>query len=147
MQPKHSIPTIALILLAIVIFSFQTPTQNMSYTNDDYAAAWKKIDSLDKKGLPESAQKEVDALYTRAKNDENAPQIVKCLLYKSRYIAQLNEDGMATAVAALQKETESTTFPAQPVLQSILAELYMRLLRPKPMEISRPYHDSRKQAR
>jgi len=69
----------ALIILIFFLSGFQNKTTNsmIPVMNDDYTAAWKKIDSLVNQGLPESAMKEVEALYQRAKKDNNPPQIVK----------------------------------------------------------------------
>ncbi|MDW8230648.1 MAG: MG2 domain-containing protein, partial [Saprospiraceae bacterium] len=91
---------------------------------DDYADEWAKIDSLEKKGLPKSALERTEALYARAKADRNTPQIIKALLYRGKYITQLEEDGFEKAIALLEQEEKTASEPERSVLQSLLGELY-----------------------
>jgi uncharacterized protein YfaS (alpha-2-macroglobulin family) len=98
--------------------------QPMAFNNGNYPNAWKEIEALDNQGLPKSALAKVDSLYIVAKKDENPSQVVKTLIYKSKYLAQLEEDGFIKAVAQIQIEAEKETFPTKPILQSMLAEMY-----------------------
>lgn len=123
---KLSILLFAVICLGVLFASCitQKPKIPMNFNLNDYTAAWKTIDSLEQQGLPKSALEKVESLYTRAKSDNNPSQIVKTLLYKSKYTTQLEEDGLIKAIYNLQQESESATFPTNAILQSILAELY-----------------------
>jgi uncharacterized protein YfaS (alpha-2-macroglobulin family) len=94
------------------------------YNKDAYAQQWKRIDSLERQGLPQSALAEVTKLYEVAKKANNPTQIVKTLLYRERYQSQLEEDGEVKSIERLKTEIANATFPAQPILQSILAEQY-----------------------
>ena len=89
---------------------------------DDYAAAWKKIESLQNQGLPESAMKEVEALYKRAKNDKNSPQIIKTVLYLGRFKGQLEEEGQSKAIQLMEEELNNSSFPERPIFQSYLGQ-------------------------
>ena len=95
----------------------------------DYEKAWEIVDSLDQKGLPESALKQVVAIVSRAKRDNNAPQLVKSLLYRGKFQSQLEEDGLVKAIQRMEGEIAEATSPAKPILQSIQAELLVRYLR------------------
>ncbi len=95
---------------------------------DPYKQEWKTIDSLDRQGLYQSALEAVDRLYARTVRDNQPSQMVKTLIYKTRYIQQLKEDGMAEAILALRAETDKAAFPAQAVLQSFLGELFFSYL-------------------
>jgi uncharacterized protein YfaS (alpha-2-macroglobulin family) len=95
---------------------------------DNYAQEWAEIDSLEKKGLPKSALERTEALYARAKADRNTPQIIKTLLYRGKYITQLEEDGFEKAVALLEQEEKVASEPERSVLQSLLGELYSTYL-------------------
>ena len=119
----------ALTLTFLYSFHQQTHLKTMpQIPPEDYESEWRIIDSLDNQGLPKSALEKVDALYQRAKEEKNAPQLVKTLLYKGKYIVQLEEEGQVSAIQLLEKETAAAEFPAQPILQSILAEVYQRYL-------------------
>ena len=96
--------------------------------NDDYSTEWKKIDSLMQQGLPESAMKEVEALYQRAKNDNNPPQIVKTVLHLGRFTGELQEEGQSKAMQLMEKELETTNFPMRPIFQSYLGQAYAKYL-------------------
>src|SRR3990172_2233821 len=47
-----------------------------------YEKEGKKVDSLTNKGLTASALKVVEGIYTKAKTDNNAPQIVKAIIHR-----------------------------------------------------------------
>jgi uncharacterized protein YfaS (alpha-2-macroglobulin family) len=120
----------SLIALIFLTCGFQnTQTQQMlSYPNDDYEKEWKSIDSLERQGLPRSAMEKVEELYLVVKKEDNVAQVVKCLLYKSKYTNQLEEDGLAKAITALQNELAEAEFPLKPLMQSVLGETYIRYL-------------------
>ncbi len=120
----------ATILLIFFLSGFQnkTPPSMIPVMNDDYAKAWKKIESLEQKGLPESALKEVEALYQRAKNDNNPPQIVKTVLYLGKFTGQLQEEGQSKAIKLMEKELETSGFPMRQIFQSYLGQAYANYL-------------------
>lgn len=128
---KPLLLTFFAILAVTLVYSFQNlyhPITMHLTPPEDYEAEWKEIDSLESKGLPKSALEKVEALYERAKKDQNAPQLVKTLLYKGKYIVQLEEEGQVASIRLLEKEAGQAPFPAKPILQSILAEIYQRYL-------------------
>lgn len=120
----------ALIILIFFLSGFQnkTTTTMIPVMNDDYPAAWKKIDSLIQQGLPESAMKEVEALYQRAKNDNNPPQIVKTVLHLGKFTGQLQEEGQSKAIQLMEKELETSSFPMRPIFESYLGQAYANFL-------------------
>jgi len=94
------------------------------YNKDKYEQQWKRIDSLEQQGLPQSALAEVTKLFEVAKKSNNPTQIVKTLIYREKYQAQLEEDGEVKAMPRLQVEIAQADFPVKPILQSLLAEMY-----------------------
>ncbi|MCA0237045.1 MAG: hypothetical protein LCH81_11740 [Bacteroidetes bacterium] len=91
----------------------------------DYADDWKIVDSLQTKGLFKSALEKVESIQARAKADNNQPQVVKALLFRGKYISQLEEDGFVSAIQMLEKEEKATSVqPEKSILQSILGETY-----------------------
>jgi len=122
--------TAALIVLVAFLTGFQNkPTSTMiPVMKDDYAAAWKKIDSLQNQGLPESAMKEVEALYKRAKKDKNAPQIVKTVLYLGKFTGQLEEEGQSKAIQLMEEELNNSSFLERSIFQSYLGQAYANYL-------------------
>ena len=75
----------AVALLAIGLFAFATPDntpKNNPVPTNNYETMWKKVkDNLDK-NLPESAEKELDAIEKQATKDKNQVQLLKTWLYR-----------------------------------------------------------------
>jgi len=114
------------VLLSLSFSQNENIIRPMDY--DNFEKEWKEINDLESKGLPQSAAEKVDALYTKAKRTDNAPQIIKCLIYQGKYTAQLNEDGTFEAINKWEKELSQLKSPAKPILQSVLAEAYQKYL-------------------
>ncbi len=104
------------------------PTRPDTSAYDNYAEEWAKIDSLEKKGLPKSALELTEALYKRAKEEGNTPQVIKTLLYRGKYAVQLGEDGFETAILLFEQEEKSAAEPERSVLRSLLGEMYSAYL-------------------
>ncbi len=119
---------IALILFFSCALAAQNETNMLSFTKNAYETDWKRIDSLEQQGLPQSALAEVEKLYARATRENNPSQLIKTLIYRSKYQSQLEEDGDARVIERLQSELASANFPVKPILQSMLAELYRSYL-------------------
>ncbi len=94
----------------------------------DYADDWKIVDSLERAGLFKSALEKVEAIQTRAKNDKNSQQIVKALLFRGKYVTQLEEDGLVKAINLMEAEAKAASQPEKSVLQSLLGQLYSTYL-------------------
>ena len=77
----------------LLYHSFQSPTPLLPPTEyDDYKQEWSKVDSLVKKGLPQSALTLVNELNDRAKKEDNHPQYIKSTLYKIKLQADFQEE-------------------------------------------------------
>ncbi|MBI5917353.1 MAG: hypothetical protein HY842_18450 [Bacteroidetes bacterium] len=94
----------------------------------DYDQAWREIDSLEQQGLPKSALEKTEALLAQARQENNAPQTIKALMYRGKYQSQLEEEGLAKAISRLEEEALKADFPVKPILESMLAEMYSNYL-------------------
>ena len=106
-----------LIILTIVLTAFY-PSDN------SFNKLWKKVENYQKKGLPKSAIKVVDEIYTVAKKENNNPQVIKALLFKTGLISSFEEDYWVKSIKTFEQETESADTPEKQVLYSLTAELY-----------------------
>jgi len=95
-------------------------------TKDDYDKGWKKVDSLIGKGLSQSALDEVMIIFKNAKQENNAQQFVKAVMYKMKLENTYQEDSYENSIKDLKAELTGTTFPINPILHSVLAEMYWR---------------------
>jgi uncharacterized protein YfaS (alpha-2-macroglobulin family) len=91
---------------------------------DDYKAAWKTVDSLEQQGLTRSALEVVEQIYEAAKKDNNQPQFIKSVFYKLKYGNYIEEDSHVKIVKDVKVEIDSAEFPANAILESILANIY-----------------------
>ncbi|MBF9142593.1 alpha-2-macroglobulin family protein [Hymenobacter properus] len=89
-----------------------------------YAARWKKIDALLAKSQTATAAPLVEAIYQQAKKTGDNPAYVRALLYKIRLLEAKEEDAEEKGIALLERDVKTATFPARPILHSLLAELY-----------------------
>lgn len=106
-------------LLMIVLFS------NFSQAQDkNYDSLWKQVENLEIKGLPKSALQIVEQITLEAKKDNNQPQIIKCLLFKSKFAMTLKEDAQLQIINDFKSEINQSKFPTKNILESLLANLY-----------------------
>ncbi|NVK64566.1 MAG: hypothetical protein HWE22_08255 [Flavobacteriales bacterium] len=90
----------------------------------DYSSLWVKVDSLEKQGLFKSALEVVNSIFAQAKQEENAPQVVKSVIHRMKYNAYLEEDDFVLALAELNNLSEKNSFPIKQLIHSVTAEVY-----------------------
>jgi len=89
-----------------------------------YDKEWKKVDSLCNNGLSKSALEQVEMIYTKAKTDKNAPQIVKAIMYRLKLVQQYQEDDLYHSIYKMNDEIKNSTYPLTPILHTMLADIY-----------------------
>jgi len=83
---KHASIIIATVAVAALgLFGFKSPT-------NDYKDMWKKVKENLEKNLPESAEKELDAIEKQATKDKNQTQQLKTWLYRQNIMQFTVED-------------------------------------------------------
>ena len=95
---------------------------HMKFTG--YPEMWKQVKDFEKKGLTQSAYKVVKKIYLQAKSDQNSPQLIKSLLYLSKYMMSLEEDSQLKVVRIFEKEIKENSAPTSDILENYLAQLY-----------------------
>ena len=125
---KNSKFRISFFLLALIsLFSFKSSSSNewiIMKIGDKYTKEWKKVDSLEKKGLPKSALEIVEQIYSKAKKDDNQPQVIKALVFRIKFINSIDQDAFPDLILQIQSEISKAEFPANAMLKSMLAEMY-----------------------
>ncbi len=89
---------------------------------------WKKIDSLENKGLFSSALEQVREIKRSALANHFSEDIIKAVLYENRFLIQLEEDSAIKALARAESEMESFPEPAKSVMHSLAAQWYTNYL-------------------
>ena len=92
--------------------------------NYDYKSAWNTVDSLENKGLTRSALEVVEEIYKTAKIENNDPQIIKSIFFKLKYVNYVEEYSNQKIIKQVTEEIDSTSFPANVIFKSILANIY-----------------------
>ena len=92
--------------------------------NNDYNAQWKKVQQFELDGLQKSALEIVNAIAVKAKKDGNNNQIIKSLIYKSKFILLLEEDAQLNIISNFKTEIAVSKFPVTNILEGVLANLY-----------------------
>ena len=108
----------------INIFDADDESEFVFQFKDDYNAAWRTVDSLEQQGLTRSALEVVEEIYKAAKKDNNQPQFIKSVFYKLKYGNYIEEDSHVKIVNDVKAEIDSADFPANAILESILANIY-----------------------
>ncbi|MDQ2721185.1 MAG: MG2 domain-containing protein [Bacteroidota bacterium] len=121
MTPKKFLLT-ATIFFIISFFSLSN--LNAQKLMNEYAAQWKNVEDLQKKGLAKSALIETNKIYNLAKKNSNDPQIIKSLLFKINLQQNIQEDANVKSIDSLEQDIVAAKEPAKSILQSITAQLY-----------------------
>lgn len=129
----------AIVIIAIAVFmllsndtAWSLLKQSIPYFQENYKnmksynSEWEKVDSLENKGLTESALKIVESIYKSAKQENNAPQVIKALIYRSKFYSYKEEDALVKSILFLEKDAEELNFPGKQVAHSVVADLYWR---------------------
>jgi hypothetical protein len=100
--------------------------ENASATRhySDYSEKWLAVKDFDEKGKPRSALEEVEKILLLARNGHNAPQIVKALVHRVKYLMTVGEKEHPDILRMLELEASAAGFPEKRILQSLLAEAY-----------------------
>ncbi|SNR77759.1 alpha-2-macroglobulin family protein [Lutibacter flavus] len=112
---------VAIAIMSIFLFSNISNAQNIF---NDYEKYWKEVENFEKENLPKSALKIAENIYKKAKKDNNTPQIIKTLMYQSRFALTLEEDAQLNIIDSFKSEISSSEFPTKNILESVLANLY-----------------------
>ncbi len=116
----------ALLSLSFFFFIFAISAQQKM---DNYDKSWEKIDTLiQKSGLVKSALTEVNNIYTKAKKENNEPQVIKALIYKMSLAEGLSEQSNYENIELLEKEISASKEPVKAILNSIAAGYYWNYL-------------------
>ncbi|MFB9057256.1 alpha-2-macroglobulin [Mariniflexile ostreae] len=107
-------------LLIIIFFANFTTAQQ----SQDYKNLWEKVTEFEKKGLPKSALKIVEDIAKQAEKHKNHPQLVKSMIFKSKYAMVLEEEAQLHIINAFKSQIAQSPFPIKNILENMLAHLY-----------------------
>jgi hypothetical protein len=91
---------------------------------NNYQSNWEKVEQLEKKGLPQSALKEVIAIYNLAKKDNNDAQQIKACMFQIKYRNMVEKDHAENNIFFVDTLIEQAKAPVKNILQSMQAEMF-----------------------
>ena len=109
----------SLFIFMIILFSTFSQAQNSNFEE-----LWANVEKFEIDGLPKSALKVVDDIEKQAVKAENHPQLIKTMLFKSKYALVLEEDAQFRIISDFKTKIASSKFPMKNILENILANLY-----------------------
>ncbi|WP_396632141.1 alpha-2-macroglobulin family protein [Maribacter sp. R86514] len=92
--------------------------------NNSYDELWKQVENFEDGNLSKSVLKQTEAIFKKAKNENNGVQTIKALLYKSGFINRLEEDSKLKIVNDFKSEIATADGATKNILHSHLAHLY-----------------------
>ncbi len=108
-------------LLTLLLFSQMAQAQKNEPT---FETLWKQVEKLENEALTTSALKLVSGISEKAKKEKNSAQIVKALLYASKYAMTLEENAQLKIINDFKTEIKKAKSPTKNVLESYLATLF-----------------------
>ena len=122
-------------LVAIGLLAFATPNENpMSPDNpktptNNYETMWKKVKENLEKDLPESAEKELDAIEQQAAKDKNQVQLLKTYLYRQKiFLRTIEEDPAQHFIQYAETKVGQLDEVCDALLHEELAKAYAEYL-------------------
>ena len=107
-------------IIFITLFFFQ-----MNHAqNNNYSKLWDQVNSFEIKGLPKSALEVVATIEALAVKESNRKQLIKTLLFKSKFALILEEDAQLSVINDFKTQISKSEVPEKNVLQNMLATLY-----------------------
>jgi len=108
------------LLFLLFIFCFTNPI----FSQKQNVSLWKQVEEYEVKELPKSALKVVDSIFNISIREKNSNQIIKSLIYKSKFSLILDENAELSIVQNFKKQINNSTFPTKNILNNILGNMY-----------------------
>ncbi|MCK0136519.1 alpha-2-macroglobulin family protein [Arenibacter sp. S6351L] len=108
-------------IFTLILFSQMGQSQS---TNDSYSSLWQRVQKLENEAMTKSALDIVTLISKKAKKEQNSVQIIRSLLYTSKYALNLEEDAQLKIVRDFKKEIDQSQFPTKNILEGYLANMY-----------------------
>ena len=89
----------------------------------EYDKEWEKVAAFEQEGLPKSALEVVETIFGRADKENNTAQVIKSLLYISKFMMTLEDEAQLNVVAQLKQQIKRHDFPTSNILENILANV------------------------
>ena len=135
-QPVQAGRTVRLGLSALLWLSLLMSPSLMAQSGFDYAAHWKKVDSLANQRLNRDAAALAAEIETQARAEGNVVQALRGMLHVMRFRRDYLEQADSLNIATIRTRLREASGVEEAILQSLLAETYMQYYEANRWEIS-----------
>ncbi|WP_150451046.1 alpha-2-macroglobulin family protein [Arenibacter lacus] len=111
-------------ITALVIIFLSIQLAQSQATPAYYDSMWKRVQQLEKESMTKSAMELVAQISAKAKKDHQEPQVIKSLLYASKYSMVLEEDAQLEIIEDFKDKIAENQVPVKNILEGYLANLY-----------------------
>lgn len=109
----------SLLLIAGIFTYAKTGSSDESLKNK-----WRKVDSLERMGLPKSAEEVVDQILSVAKEKKMTDQLIKATMYKMKEQYAVEDIEFSYLISYLDSIAKVSPIPEKNIMHSMLAEMY-----------------------
>lgn len=109
------------IILTLFLFAQMGQAQDPSAT---YDILWERVEKLEKETMTKSAMEVVAIISAKAKKENHRTQIIKSLLYTSKYSMILEENAQLEIINTFKAAIAESNRPVKNILEGYLANLY-----------------------
>ncbi len=118
-------------ILLFLIFNLQ-----IAQAQDKFEKLWNKVEQLEQQGKYKSASEIVNKILKKANRSKKSDQIVKSLIYKSKFSLLLEEDAQEQIVLEIESYIKESEFPTNNILESVYAEFLQQYFKKNRYRIS-----------
>lgn len=108
-------------ILTILVTVFFTITLNAQVT---YEQLWLETEKHEVNQLPKSALQLAEKVYAKAAKEKNDGQLIKALIYRSKFALQLEEDAQLSIIKDFKEHISKSVAPTKNVLENMMARFY-----------------------
>ena len=123
---------IALVAIGVLAFAMPSRTpnpDNPKTSKNNYETMWKKVKENLEKDLPESAEKELNAIEEKASKDKNQTQLLKTWLYRQNIMLRtIEEDPEQAFIQYLESKVGQLDAAHDALLHEEIAKAYANYL-------------------
>ena len=126
------IAIVALVAISVLAFAMSSRTpnpDNPKTSKNNYETMWKKVKENLEKDLPESAEKELNAIEEKASKDKNQTQLLKTWLYRQNIMLRtVEEDPEQAFIQYLESKVGQLDAAHDALLHEEIAKAYANYL-------------------
>lgn len=101
---------------------------NISQSQTAYTKLWEEVEELELSGKYKSSNEQVEKIYKKAIRSKNDAQIVKSLIFKSKFTLLLEENARPKIIDELEQQISISSFPLNALLESVYASFLEQYL-------------------